>query len=124
MPKGIYKRNPEKLAKVKLLMEKFHSGMDSFHWKGNNVKYAGLHRWVSKWLGKPELCSVCGDENAKRYEWANVDHKYRRILEDYIRMCTRCHREYDRDVLKIKVGRFSKGENQKISNNKKKLIKE
>lgn len=65
-------------------------------WKGNSIGKAGVHRWVDKWKGKPNKCEVCGVENKKKYEWANIDHKYRRVLEDYTRMCTSCHRNYDK----------------------------
>ena len=40
-------------------------------------------------------CDNCGSIDAKKYEWANIDHKYNRILDDYIQMCTTCHRKYD-----------------------------
>lgn len=65
------------------------------NWVGDNIKKAGVHRWVEKWKGKPQKCEVCGTENSKKFEWANIDHSYKRILEDYIRMCTPCHRKYD-----------------------------
>lgn len=83
-----------------------NKGEKNYLWKGENVgySYSGLHLWVSRWKGKPSLCEFCGTITAKKYEWANIDHKYRRVLEDYIRMCTPCHRKYDRDILKIKVG--------------------
>lgn len=70
-------------------------GKNNVNWKGENVGYHGIHKWVSKWKGKPKKCELCGTEIAKKYEWANTDHKYRRVLDDYIRMCTSCHREYD-----------------------------
>ncbi len=66
-------------------------------WKGDNAKKSAMHVWVNTWKGKPRKCENCGTETAKKFEWANVDHKYRRVLEDYIRMCTSCHRKYDRD---------------------------
>ena len=72
-------------------------------WKGDKVGYSGLHYWVSRWKGRPKKCEQCGTIKAKRYEWANIDHKYSRVLDDYIRMCTPCHRKYDRDILKIKI---------------------
>lgn len=75
------------------------------NWKGDAVGYSGVHEWVKKWKGAPDICENCGTTTAKKYEWANKDHTYKRVLEDYIRMCTPCHRAYDRDVLKIKVGR-------------------
>ena len=57
--------------------------------------YRAVHLWVQKWKGIPKKCESCGTEKAKKYEWANIDHKYCRVLEDYIRMCTSCHRKYD-----------------------------
>ncbi len=73
-------------------------GEKNFQWKGDNVGYVSVHEWVSRWKGKPKKCENCGTEIAKKYEWANVDHKYRRVLKDYIRMCTTCHRKYDKDI--------------------------
>ena len=66
-------------------------------WKGDNAKYWAIHEFISKWKGKPKLCEMCGTTTAKKYEWANVDHKYRRVLEDYIRMCTKCHLKFDKE---------------------------
>ncbi len=64
-------------------------------WYGNDVGYSGIHTWVEKWKGQPSKCEMCGTETAKKFEWANIDHQYRRVLEDFIRMCTSCHRKYD-----------------------------
>lgn len=58
------------------------------------VGYRALHEWVQRWKGKPKKCSVCGKEK-NRVSWANIDHKYSRVLDDYIRMCPKCHGEYD-----------------------------
>src|SRR3990167_11203360 len=118
MPKGIYKRgiikyNPKqgfqkgntgywlgkkRLPLSKKLKEKISNslkGEKNYQWQGEKVNYRNLHRWVTKWKGKPNKCENCGTETAKKFEWANVDRKYRRVLEDYIRMCTSCHRQYD-----------------------------
>lgn len=62
--------------------------------KDNPTKEA-IHLWVVKWRGKPMECQVCGTKDKKFYDWANIDHSYKRILEDYIRMCRSCHRYYD-----------------------------
>lgn len=66
-------------------------------WKGNEVSYSGMHHWVAKWKGKPLVCEKCGrtDLNKGNYHWANIDHKYRRVLDDYIRLCVQCHTDYD-----------------------------
>lgn len=66
-------------------------------WKGDRVGYVGLHLWVQKWKGKPETCEKCGREGltGRQIGWANIDHKYRRVLDDYIRLCRKCHKNYD-----------------------------
>ena len=64
-------------------------------WKGEKVKYRGIHMWVQRWKGKPDHCEMCGAIGGRKYQWANIDHKYRRVLEDYISTCVSCHRKYD-----------------------------
>lgn len=66
-------------------------------WKGDKAKFAAMHDWVRRLKGRPSKCEVCGTTKAKKFEWANVDHKYKRLLEDYIRMCTKCHMLFDRE---------------------------
>jgi hypothetical protein len=64
-------------------------------WKGGEVGYHALHAWIKRERGSPGRCEHCGTTTAKRFEWANKDHKYSRSLEDYLRLCTSCHRKYD-----------------------------
>lgn len=64
-------------------------------WAGDAVSYHALHIWVTRCKGSPSRCEHCGTDSAKRFEWANIDHKYARSLKDYIRLCTSCHRKYD-----------------------------
>ena len=61
-----------------------------------DIKYHRLHRTISKKLGKPKKCAKCGSESAKKYEWANVSKRYLEDLSDWIRLCTGCHRIFDR----------------------------
>lgn len=67
------------------------------NWKGDNVGYGGLHAWVKRFLGKPTKCEHCGKDGltSKQIHWANKDHKYRRVFEDYVRLCASCHKKYD-----------------------------
>lgn len=67
------------------------------NWKGENVGYRTLHRWVEKHLGKPNVCEKCGTSNLnkKKIHWANKDHKYKRNLKDWLRLCSSCHKIYD-----------------------------
>lgn len=61
----------------------------------DNPGYGAIHDWVRRWKGTPNLCENCGATD--RYmNWANIDHQYKRVLEDYIRLCVPCHREFDK----------------------------
>ena len=66
-------------------------------WKGDDVGYDGIHSWVERWKGKTDICEKCGVTGLTGHQihWANIDHKYRRVLDDYIRLCALCHRRYD-----------------------------
>src|SRR4051812_22800066 len=59
-------------------------------WKGEDAGYVAKHAWVQRQLGKPSLCADCGTTDAKRYEWANISGEYKRDLDDWKRLCTRC----------------------------------
>lgn len=62
-------------------------------WKGEEVGYVGLHRWVRRELGKPKKCTNCS--SAENVQWANKSHEYKRDLEDWIELCRSCHMRYD-----------------------------
>ena len=66
-------------------------------WKGENVSYRVLHKWIVKNLGQPTKCEKCGkdDLTGRQIDWANKDHLYKRNLSDYMRLCRKCHNEYD-----------------------------
>jgi hypothetical protein len=72
-------------------------GANELHpdWKGEDVGYHGIHKWVIRKLGTPKKCELCKTIKAKKYEWASKDHKYSRNLDDWMRLCTSCHRKFD-----------------------------
>ena len=77
---------------------KFITGEKNNNWKGDNVGYRGLHYWLRRQLGNPTKCSACGltaKPSERRIDWANIDHKYRRNINDYIPLCKSCHKLYD-----------------------------
>ena len=65
-------------------------------WKGNAVGYTALHDWVRRHKGTPSLCELCGAIKAPRFEWANKSKKYLRNLDDWIRLCSKCHKVFDK----------------------------
>jgi hypothetical protein len=82
------------IAKISKYTEE--KGLD---WKGDKAGRSAMHKWVEKWKGRPKYCEDCGlDDPNKIYHWSNVDHRYRRILEDYIRRCPKCHIKYDKSI--------------------------
>lgn len=66
-------------------------------WKGEKVGYRALHNWVENNLGKPMHCSFCNETQNKRYHWANISGNYYRNKFDWIRLCPKCHRGYDKN---------------------------
>lgn len=92
---------------TKIKMSESHKGKPSWikglaselnpNWKGDDVGYWGVHKWIEKQKGKPRVCEHCGaTRKEKRFHWANIDHKYRRNLDDYISLCVPCHKKYDK----------------------------
>jgi len=71
-----------------------------FNWKGENVSYRGLHYWINRKLGKPCECEFCHRNNLKGREihWANKSGNYLRELTDWIRLCVKCHKFFDKYV--------------------------
>lgn len=72
------------------------SGEKSGTWKGAGVGYYALHHWVRQWKGKPDFCIDClATKEERELEWSNIDHKYKRDLNDYVGRCHSCHKIYD-----------------------------
>lgn len=60
-----------------------------------DAKHSAIHLWVFRKKGKASqhICVDCKIKQAE--EWSNIDHKYRRVLDDYQPRCTMCHRRFD-----------------------------
>lgn len=74
------------------------SGENSPTWKGEDTGYGPKHSWIKRMKGAPKECKHCGstDKSERSYHWANIDHKYSRNPDDYIRLCVSCHDKYDK----------------------------
>lgn len=89
----------------------FKKGMIPLNWKGDNVGYFSLHRWVQNKKGKASICIQCG--SITNVQWANVSKEYKRDLNDYIALCCKCHRKYDIDTLGAATKKFNLPKNKK-----------
>lgn len=68
-------------------------GRNSPNWK-ESPTYFAIHIDIVKAKGNPKHCKHCGKTTGK-IEYANIDHKYTRNPDDYIPLCTSCHRIFD-----------------------------
>jgi len=118
MRQSLRGKNPKNLD----WLHKFNKGDNHGNWKGDSVKSGALHDWVRRWKGKPQTCLHCkASKEEKRLTWANVDHKYRRNVDDFISLCYKCHQMYDiKNNNYPTKSRFHKG-HEMCSDTKKKI---
>lgn len=76
----------------------FKSGSEHPNWKGPKVGYRDLHLWVERRLGKPDTCEHCHVSGFTGHyiHWANKSGNYKRDTNDWIRLCAKCHKKYDK----------------------------
>lgn len=88
-------KHRDKKTKEKISIGRIGKYVDEKHpgWKGDDVKYDGLHRWINHKLGKPTKCEHCGKDGltGKHIHWHNKNHQYERNLTDWMRLCSSCH---------------------------------
>lgn len=80
-------------------------GEKNHQWKGDKVSYRSLHKWVERYLGKPSKCEQCGTDNlsGRKIHWSNVSGAYRRELNDWQRLCAKCHKAYDKQLRMARI---------------------
>lgn len=76
------------------LMAAVKRGPNNPAWKGDDVTYRVIHRWINRVATKTGTCSRCGEERLT--QWANLSGNYRRDVNDFAEMCVPCHSRYDR----------------------------
>lgn len=75
----------------------FRKNQNHHAWKGEQATYSAVHKWMTKQYGKPEICFSCSG-TSPRVEWANISGKYMRDIKDWIKLCSSCHRYFDRNA--------------------------
>lgn len=75
---------------VKKRMDKMR-GILHTQWKGENVGYEAMHKWVKRNFGKANKCERCNIENYKKYHWHNKTQTSKRDINDWEQLCSKCH---------------------------------
>ena len=73
------------------------TGKKAYAVVGGKNAYRNLHKWIENKLGKPDTCEHCGRSNlsGKLIHWSNKSKEYTRNLNDWVRLCVKCHYHYD-----------------------------
>ena len=101
-PKG-YKFPVETIKRLSLQK----MGDKNPNWKGDNVKYVGIHDYIKWHKPKENKCEDCGKET-DFLDLANISQEYKRELNDWEWICRRCHMTKDGRIKKILVSRNNK----------------
>ena len=81
-------------------------------WRGNGVGYHGIHKWLYAYFGRANHCDNPKCEGkSSTYQWAKLKEKtYQRNRENFIQLCTSCHRKYDfTEETRVKQSMAKKG---------------
>lgn len=98
--KGQVSWNKGKSYKLRAIQKVEKPSEEHPFWKGDSAGYYAKHAWVSRHFGKPDKCEKCKTTQGI-FEWANMSGTYKREREDWMRLCVKCHKSYD----KVWVGR-------------------
>jgi len=116
MTKGTYKQTEEHKRKIseslkgdknpnygKKFTQEHRTKMSEARGGKNNIeisRYNRAHYWINARMGKPNKCEHCSTTTAKRFEWSNKSQEYIYKLNDWQRLCVKCHHKYDMDYKK------------------------
>lgn len=79
-------------------LDENREGVNNSNWKGNNVSYSSVHKYVRKYnpprYGK-DTCFLC-EEKTDNLQLANITGIYNRDFENYAYLCSKCHARLDK----------------------------
>ncbi|MDD5540046.1 MAG: hypothetical protein PHG61_05070 [Candidatus Marinimicrobia bacterium] len=95
------KEMPSSMKEKMCEIAKKRIGALSPRWQ-ENPSYNAVHLWIRKLKGKAIQCELCKvRRNKKMIHWANRSGKYLRDESDWIQLCVKCHKRYDKPWLKL-----------------------
>lgn len=67
-------------------------------WKGDKAGYNAIHMWIRRHFVRTTYCEKCHATVVKRFEWANLSGEYRRDRDDWMNVCSVCHKAIDAHI--------------------------
>lgn len=67
------------------------------HWKSKHPNYRAVHAWLTYYHGKASKCEMpdCNGRS-KMFHWAlKRDKDYEKNIENFMQLCSSCHKKYD-----------------------------
>ena len=88
--------NPAKKPAVRIKISQSRS-------RGELAGYGAKHTWVRNEFGHPYKCGCCGklgEYTGTKWNihYANISKKYKKIQNDWLPLCAKCHRKFDKKV--------------------------
>jgi len=85
--------------------DKKQIGDKNINWKGDNVSYRSLHKWVNR-NKKKTPCVLCGSN--KKIQASNISGEYKRDINDFEWLCSYCHVRKDGTINNLNYKRRTK----------------
>ena len=104
------------------------------NYRGEKVGYVGIHIWLRKTFGYPIYCCGCKIKGEKKNNKCTIAYalkkgcEYKRKKENFLELCNKCHRNYDKTkqwneaIARSKRGKKRPGVSQRNKLFKTKLI--
>lgn len=89
---------------TKRKMSESRKGANNNMWKGNDVGIGAIHDWVKNNNIKPEKCERCNNTKNIQLSFNHLLGNYTREINDYIWLCSSCHKKRDLKIKKQKNG--------------------
>lgn len=87
------------------LLSKKLGGKQHHLYKEEGFSYSAVHNWLRYNFGKADRCDFCGSN--RNIDWANKSHNYTRELNDWIKLCKKCHWKYDQVAWGVATKKFN-----------------
>lgn len=82
-----------KKEETKRKISEANMGEKNGMWKGDEVGFNCLHKWIKRHKPKPKFCKRC-KINPPR-DLANISGEYKRDINDFEWLCRKCHMDVD-----------------------------